>query len=819
MRRPYLARLMLWAAIVIGIAGLVVQWIGRDRDMLAPVKTEEAMAPPPPADAAATDTLAFASRTANNWLQWLSVNWVFVAQVAVVVAVGWGLFAKGLGAYDLIYAESRTVRYVNGVLIGLMFGDILLVQYLSTQETVRGLVRDWPTLFPVWGGHAGETATLRRAGNFLLLTWPAVLLLFYVPGVLYFRDHSPEGEDRAPALGLGLATAPVLVVVAVFGVWLAEGAAEPGGAWWGWVGSTPGGAARVIPPADYPLHVLGLSGLFLPVLGLSLCGALAFVGRVACPVWVIAMLIWLANAVYGLILFHFTGLQYVLVFLAAALAYAANAGHSYKLSLPNMRPEYAAARSGSLDFARLGEVPTAQRPVPLTDADEFLGRFCEQYRKATGTRGKPKLIVAAASGGGIRAAVWTAAVLEDLERRIGPAFARHLRVVTGASGGMVGAGLYAANKIRPVAGKSLAHVLGKDSLWPLMQTFLIRDLPSLFLPFYRDWDRGYSLESTWHRNAKALAPGAKSPWKTTFAELLAAERAGDAPALIFTPLMVEDGRRLIVSNLDLGDLAAEHAPTLGDGPGAVRQRVSVSAVEFFRLFPEAHKRFEVGTAARLNATFPFVSPSVNLPTLPPRRVVDAGYLDNYGVHLLAAWLHRNRDAVRAHCSGVALLEIRAFPMEDEKNGFDGFVADAPAPRRRAPGLRERMTTTMRSLTATAVLRAAPRRPSEKADAGGSLVSVLAGVSTPAEALLSVRSAGAYFRNDQMLGVLDEEFNAPGEPPFLVRVPFECPGEAALSWGMTTWDRDAIIGHTAAIDADDPANLRPAVEGLKRWLNG
>ena len=823
MSRPYLVRLAVWLAVVAGIGFLVAQWVGRDRPHLTPSMEPAAPSPapraavPPPAGAG-VDVLGTAARLANRWLMWASTNWVFVAELALVLALGWGRFGKGLGAFDLIYAEGRLVRLVNGLLIGLMFGNLLYLQYLPSQGGVPWGRAESPGLFPVAAG-GPETQALRRAGNFLLVAWLPVLALFYLPGAVAARKWSPAA-DPFPALGLGLAGSPLVVAVGVCGVWLA---ADPLGLppdWRDLFARTPGAAAGVIPPSDYPLHLLAGAATLLPVAGLALAGTLAFAGRVACPVWVIALLIWLFNSLYGMVRFHFTGLEYVLAALAGLVVLVANGRHSYKLSLPNLAPEYAAARTKSPDFARLGDDPAGLRPVPLTTADELLGRFKDQYRHDTNTRGKPKLVLVAASGGGIRAAVWTAAMLDGLDKAVGPRFAKHIKIVGGASGGMVAAGLMAGDKVRPAAGRSLAHVLGKDGLWPVLQTYLVRDFPSLFLPFYRDWDRGYSLEAAWHRNAPALAPGDKSPWRTTFAELHAAERAGLAPALIFSPLLVEDGRRLLISNLDLGDLATESAPTLGVGadgkPDFGREQLSCQAVEFFRLFPAAHARFEVGTAARLNATFPFVSPSVNLPTVPPRRVVDAGYFDNYGVNLLAAWLHRNRAAVKAHCAGVALVEIRGFPMEAEKNGFDGESFD-PMPMHHGGGLRARVTGTVRTLTATATLATSPTRPSVKADAGGTLVSLLAGVSTPAEALIAVRSAGAYFRNDQLLGILDAEFNTPGEVPFLVRVPFECPGEAALSWAISTADRDRILAHVAGIDGTDTANLRGGVRGLAAWF--
>ena len=45
----------------------------------------------------------------------------------------------------------------------------------------------------------------------------------------------------------------------------------------------------------------------------------------------------------------------------------------------------------------------------------------------------------------------------------------------------------------------------------------------------------------------------------------------------------------------------------------------------------------------MNASFPYISPAVSLPVDPPRRVVDAGYYDNYGVNLAAAWAYMNRE--------------------------------------------------------------------------------------------------------------------------------------------------------------------------------
>src|SRR5437660_11914280 len=102
------------------------------------------------------------------------------------------------------------------------------------------------------------------------------------------------------------------------------------------------------------------------------------------------------------------------------------------------------------------------------------------------------MLVVAASGGGIRAGLWTAAVLAELERQVtGSSF--DVRLITGASGGMVGAAYYAArmDDLRrcaqdPVARRNVLEGilddLSKDNLGPVMRHWVFRDVPLLLWP-------------------------------------------------------------------------------------------------------------------------------------------------------------------------------------------------------------------------------------------------------------------------------------------------------------------------------------------------
>jgi hypothetical protein len=186
------------------------------------------------------------------------------------------------------------------------------------------------------------------------------------------------------------------------------------------------------------------------------------------------------------------------------------------------------------------------------------------------------------------------------------------------------------------------------------------------------------------------------------------------------------------------------------------------------------------------ADFPFVSPGVSLPCRPPRRVVDAGYFDNFGTNLAALWLLENQEHVRRHTSGVVLIEVRAFPRRVEKVRL---------------------------------------RPLQE---GGDLLTWgLSEASTPAEALINLYSRGAYFRNDQLLQQTCLAFNRDDATrDFFTSVSFEVAGDTALNWtipaaevarvrrGFSDWD-------PTKPDTDElyhPGVARQ-VHALKNWFSG
>ncbi len=416
-----------------------------------------------------------------------------------------------------------------------------------------------------------------------------------------------------------------------------------------------------------------------------------------------------------------------------------------------------------------GDVPFATVPGEITRLGPLLAPGDRDPRDGK----KKPMVIVVASGGGIRAAAWTHMVLAELEHRFaveGIPFPYHVRMMTGASGGMFGAAYYVQSLKTPgdmTWGKDRrAEMAGRfdkltqDWLSPIVERMVLNDVPAFFSPFSTHTDRGIALEQAWSKHLdRAL--------DITFEDLADKERDGWCPSLVFSPMLVEDGRRLIISNLDM------RYPTSNDGHlieadparpaafAAMSRNYSHEALELFRMFPTAKDKFALSTAVRMSASFPYFSPAVPLPTKPRRRVVDAGYFDNYGVSLAAAYLFsgKNTEWFKENVSKIVVVQIRDGQSDDERRLQ--AIADSPT---RKKGLSSLLSRSLEELT------------------------------SPLEGLTNGRVGTCSFRNDGLLELLSTYFEQlRGEPGsgkipqaqrYFTVVNFEFPGHAALSWHLS-----------------------------------
>jgi hypothetical protein len=158
-----------------------------------------------------------------------------------------------------------------------------------------------------------------------------------------------------------------------------------------------------------------------------------------------------------------------------------------------------------------------------------------------------KVVLVAASGGGIQAAAWTARVLTGLEQQNAGKFARAVRLISSVSGGSVGS-LYFSSRYQADGGVvELPDVVSdaktsslEDVSWGLAYPDLLRVLfPAIFWKF---GGRGRALERAWMHTPKLqkLLAAKLSDW-------FAGVRAGMRPANIFNATLVETGDGLLFS--------------------------------------------------------------------------------------------------------------------------------------------------------------------------------------------------------------------------------------------------------------------------------
>jgi hypothetical protein len=567
--------------------------------------------------------------------------------------------------------------------------------------------------------------------------------------------------------------------------------------------------ASVPPPAPHPAELHTLAAIYVSTFFLA---ALFFFGlyrvNALTPMLSLLSSIAVLVGVYGFVAARAPGGQYLVIVLLIVWGLVAN-WHRHKIRLPTLEQEYevssrpappqAPPMAGTAEesftiagAAGLGamaaQLPAvmmqppggtrhrlriASRHLELIKGGDVLKRSVQNWKEA-GRSGKPPLIVIAAAGGGIRAAVYTCAVLEQLEEqtrgdeRFDGWFPEQVRLITGASGGLVGASYYVAHRAlaqgnlprlrrRPFtrAFRSadppicpLAQAMALDSLSHTVATMLFHDLPLVWWPGWSAWDRGRALEQAWVENTTP-EDGGPSPFACTIYDLLPHEAAARVPSLIFSPMLVEDARRLLISNLDLENILAS-GPRVA--PGASPDPVySLSAAEFFQEFPRVRREFPLRTAARMNASFPFLSPAVHLPMDPGRRVVDAGYYDNFGIDVACEWIRRHRTDISTQFGGLIVLQVRAFPCQFERHVMLPYPGGGP----------------------------------------------LRDVTSPLTAILNMRQRSPWYRNDQDLADLAELFAETNGVEFFQTAFVECESEAPLSWNMPTPKAEAVIREAAS----------------------
>lgn len=276
---------------------------------------------------------------------------------------------------------------------------------------------------------------------------------------------------------------------------------------------------------------------------------------------------------------------------------------------------------------------------------------------------KPKAIILMASGGGHRATLWTFTMLQHLDSVFSGQIMEKSMLLSGASGGMIGLAYYRELYFRKQMGEDLdlsnklyGYLISRDLLNPVTFTVVVNDL---FYPwrkfeyagmrYYKD--RAYAFERHFHINTGHVL-------NRTLSEYRQPEFYGIIPQLIITPTIITDERKLFISPRPVRYLTRPGMDTVSFYKGGV------DGVDFSSFFGNhGSANLNMATALRMNATYPYILPSVALPTTPVVEVMDAGIRDNFGIETVSRYVHTFAPWLKEHTNGIILISFNSVNSE------------------------------------------------------------------------------------------------------------------------------------------------------------
>lgn len=282
---------------------------------------------------------------------------------------------------------------------------------------------------------------------------------------------------------------------------------------------------------------------------------------------------------------------------------------------------------------------------------------------------KPKIIFINAAGGGLKSAYWSFYLLQELEKQTNKKLFDHTFLMTGASGGMLGAAYFRELYYEQKQQKSVDYLdssylkdMGKDILNSVATSIATNDI---FYPWqnytYQSMhykkDRGYMFDKQFNENTNYRLSKLITDYKKP-------EQTAEIPMMILSPTIINDQRFLLFSPQNISYLVR---PYVQSSIGSI-DRLSTDAVEYNRFFKDkgaANTNFV--DALRTNATYPYILPVVYLPTNPEIKAMDAGIRDNTGIAIAARFYNVFKNWVENNTSGAIFISLRVADKFGEFN--------------------------------------------------------------------------------------------------------------------------------------------------------
>jgi hypothetical protein len=328
-------------------------------------------------------------------------------------------------------------------------------------------------------------------------------------------------------------------------------------------------------------------------------------------------------------------------------------------------------KSKRVDYSRNAVIDLASPENVEADKKAFL-QILNNWKKKQGTD-KPVMYLVNVSGGGLRSSEFTVDALQRLDSLTNGNFMKQAFMITGASGGLLGAAYYRELYWQKQQGKTInlldkqySDNVSKDLLNTIFSSFVTTDLlaPTQSVTIHGEKyvkDRGYYFEQRFNNNTGGILD-------KTLGDYVAPERNAQIPMMLFHSVITLDGRQVIMSTQPSRFLMRAVADTnnlFATDPDAI------DYVSFFR--NNNPYNTSILSALRANATFPYVLPNLLLPTEPSIDIMDAGLRDNYGLETSLRFVNTFKDWLKENTSKVVVVQIRGRRLGEWEATEDGTV--------------------------------------------------------------------------------------------------------------------------------------------------
>ncbi len=319
-------------------------------------------------------------------------------------------------------------------------------------------------------------------------------------------------------------------------------------------------------------------------------------------------------------------------------------------------------------YSRESVMKMATRENMEADKKQYL-EILNRWKAKQGSD-KPIVYIINTSGGGTRSATFTMNALQRLDSMMGGELMKRTLLITGASGGTLGAAYFRELYLEKLKGNSInlhdgqyVDNISKDLLSPLFSSFVTRDIMGPVQKFNKfgyqySKDRGYAFEQKLSENTHGVLDKRLKDYAIP-------EQTAQIPFMFFNSVINRDGRKMIIGTHPARFLMRPMTDVTHITP------FDADAVDFHTFFAKQDAmNLSVLSALRMNATFPYVLPNVWLPSDPVIDVMDAGLRDNFGQETALRFIDAFKGWFQQNTSKVVLLQLRDRGLGDWERPFE-----------------------------------------------------------------------------------------------------------------------------------------------------